>query len=47
MGKFCEHMDQLTGKLNEKNGLIGEEKQFVTYYKTSDYSFIAQFIVLV
>jgi hypothetical protein len=33
MGKFCEHMDQLTEKLNERDGLTGEEKKFITYYK--------------
>jgi hypothetical protein len=27
MGKFCEHMDQLIEKLNERDGLTGEEKK--------------------
>jgi hypothetical protein len=47
MGKFCEHMDQLIEKLNERDGLTGEEKKIITYYKIGGYSFIAQFIVLV
>jgi hypothetical protein len=27
MGKFCEHMDQLIEKLNERDGLTGEKKK--------------------
>jgi hypothetical protein len=27
MGKFCEHMDQLIEKFNERDGLTGEEKK--------------------
>jgi hypothetical protein len=26
MGKFCEHMDQLIERFNERDGLTGEEK---------------------
>jgi hypothetical protein len=48
MGKFCEHMDQLIQKLNERGGLTGEEKKIHNIlYKIGGYSFIAQFIVLV
>ncbi len=28
MGKFCEHIDQLIEKLNERDSLTGEEKKF-------------------
>jgi len=46
MGKFCEHMDQLIEKLNERDGLTGKKKKkFITYYKIGGYSFIAQFNV--
>jgi len=27
MGKFCEHMDQLVEKFNERDGSTGEEKK--------------------
>jgi hypothetical protein len=47
MGKFCEHMDQLIEKLNERDGLTGEKRKFITYYKIGGYSLIAQFNVLV